>query len=241
MTQTKIDPIESGAAAPPRDVRGFWRLLLAVIAPLPMAAKGVHYLLSPVDGDASFHDTVVSYQAHRTLVTNLRWADAVFMLLLIPAVFAVVAATRRFTPRLSAAGGFLALLGFLSGLTLLGGVNTPELLTATHHLDAQTMAQVREAVGNDPIGLVASILFLVGIVIGLGLLGAALWRSRVAPAWMGIALMVGGITHPFMPNHIGQGVGLLVAAMGFAGATRALVRQSNDEFDLPPARTKANW
>src|SRR3954469_16556991 len=131
MTQIKIDPIEPGAASPLPDVRGFWRVLLAVIAPLPMAAKGVDYLLSPADGDASFHDTVVAYQAHRTLVTNLRWADAAFMLLLIPAIFAVVAATRRFTPRLTAAGGFLALSGFMSGLTLLGGANTPELLTAT--------------------------------------------------------------------------------------------------------------
>lgn len=237
MTQTKIDPIESGAARPLRDVRGFWRLLLAVIAPLPMAAKGVDYLLSPVDGDASFHDTVVAYQAHRTLVTNLRWADAAFMLLLIPAIVAVLSATRRYAPRLSTAGGFLALLGFLSGLTLLGGVDTPELLTATNHLDAETMARVHDAVGNDPIGLIASVLFLVGVVIGVGLLGAALWRSRVAPAWMGIALMLGGITHPFIPGHIGQGVGLLIAAIGFGGATFALLRQSNDEFDLPPGNT----
>jgi hypothetical protein len=30
------------------------------------------------------------------------------------------------------------------------------------------------------------------------------------------------------------GIGLLVAGLGFAGATRALLRMTNDEFDLPP-------
>jgi hypothetical protein len=33
-----------------------------------------------------------------------------------------------------------------------------------------------------------------------------------------------------------QGIGLLVAAAGFAGASAALLRMRNDEFDLPPVR-----
>jgi hypothetical protein len=53
---------------------------------------------------------------------------------------------------------------------------------------------------------------------------------------MGVALMVGGATHPFIPGHLGQGVGLLVAAVGFAGASIALLRMRNDAFDLPAAR-----
>jgi hypothetical protein len=34
------------------------------------------------------------------------------------------------------------------------------------------------------------------------------------------------------------GIGLLVAGLGFAGATRALLQMSNDEFDLPPVPTQ---
>ena len=68
----------------------------------------------------------------------------------------------------------------------------------------------------------------------LPLLGIALWRSRVAPRWMAIALIVGGVTHPFLPNHVIAGIGLLIASIGFAGATVALLRTPNDEFDLPP-------
>jgi hypothetical protein len=84
--------------------------------------------------------------------------------------------------------------------------------------------------------LIAGLLFILGITIGLLLLGIALWRSRVAPAWMGMALALGGFTHPFMPGHVAAGVGLVVAAVGFAGASRALLRMRNDDFDLPPAR-----
>jgi hypothetical protein len=83
---------------------------------------------------------------------------------------------------------------------------------------------------------IGSLLFILAITFGLLLLGIALWRSRVAPAWMGIALAVGGFTHPFMPTHTAAGVGLIVTAIGFAGASIALLRTPNDAFDLPPVQ-----
>jgi hypothetical protein len=97
------------------------------------------------------------------------------------------------------------------------------------------MGALDKALHHEPLLGIASLMFIVGIVFGLGLLGAALWRGRYVPAWVGIAVMVGGATHPFIPNHIGQGIGLLVAAAGFAGVSVALLRMSNDEFDLPAA------
>jgi hypothetical protein len=51
---------------------------------------------------------------------------------------------------------------------------------------------------------------------------------------MGIALALGGFTHPFLPGHLAAGIGLLVASIGFAGVSVALLRSSNDSFDLPP-------
>ena len=218
---------------PLRDIRGFWRILLAVIAPLPMIAKGIYYLLTPVGGDTNFRDTVAAYEANKTLVTNLRWFDAVFLLLLIPAIYAVAWVSRRGAPRLTTAGAFISLLGCLAGFGLTGGVATPELLTVMNNLDVDTMSRIYDAAQTDPIGGIAGLLFIIGIVFGLGLLGAALWRSRAVPAWMGIALMFGGITHPFIPHQIGQGVGLFIAAVGFAGATLVLLRQSNDDFRPP--------
>jgi hypothetical protein len=48
--------------------------------------------------------------------------------------------------------------------------------------------------------------------------------------------MAGGITHPFLPGSLAQGIGLLVAAAGFAGASYALLRTPDSGFDLSPAR-----
>jgi hypothetical protein len=236
---SRTDTLAATAATgtkPLRDVRGFWRVLLAVIAPLPMLAKGVYYLITPVAGGAGFDATLAAYQADPGVAEVLRLLDIPFVVLLIPAVYAVAWVARRGAPRLTTAGAFLTLLGCLAGFGLLGGITGPAYMSAVQGLDPAAMRAVDAAVENDPLFLVAGLLFLVGIVVGLGLLGAALWRSRAVGAWAGIALMVGGITHPFVPGSLAQGIGLLVAAVGFAGASVALLRMRNDEFDLPPAR-----
>ena len=223
---------------PAPEVRGYWRVLVAVIAPLPLLAKGLGYLLSPVDGDAGFRESVAAFQAHPALLGLLIGLDALFVVGLVPATLAVVLLTRRGAPRLTAVGGSVALLGFLSGIALLGGILTPATMTARHGLDADALARFDETFAAEPLVEVAGLLFVLGIVVGLGLLGAALWRSRAVPAWVGIALLVGGSTHPFLPGHVAQGVGLLVAAVGFAGAGLALLRLPDDAFDLPALRPR---
>ena len=231
---TEPAPLASAASASqPRDRRGFWRILLAIIVVLPMPAKGVFYLLTPVAGDVTFQESVSSFEAHRGILETLKWFDAVFVVTLIPATIAVAWVARRGAPRLTTAGAVIALTGFLVGISLLGGVMTPALVTVQHDLDVTSMAALDGAVHHEPLLGIASLLFVVGVVLGLGLLGGALTRSRSVPAWVGLAVMVGGATHPFIPNHIGQGIGLFVAAAGFTGVSVALLRMTNDEFDLP--------
>jgi hypothetical protein len=234
MTQTSIHGAQASKTVRPRDIRSGYRRLLASVAPLPLVAKGIYYLLTAVPGDASFADTVAAYQAHRELLGTLRWLDIVFVCLLTPAVLAVILVSRRGAPRLTFAGGVISLLGCFVGFGLLGGIETPELMTARYGLDPAAMSKLRDAMEGNPVMMVAGLLFIVGIVFGLGLLGAALWRSRAVPAWAGIALLLGGATHPFLPNQLAQGAGLLVGAVGFAAGAVALLRQANDTFDLPP-------
>jgi hypothetical protein len=234
MSRTEAFTAPVTTTRPLHDVRGFWRILLAVIAPLPMLAKGVFYLISPVAGDAPFDVTVREFTAHPQIAEALRYLDVVFCVLLIPAVYAVAWVARRGAPRLTTAGAVLTLLGCLAGFGLLGGITTPAYLAATQGLDPAAMRALQDTMEGDPVTTVAGLLFIAGIVIGLGLLGAALWRSRAVAAGFGIAVMVGGITHPFIPTSVGQGLGLLVAAAGFAGASVALLRMGDDDFDLPP-------
>ena len=59
-------------------------------------------------------------------------------------------------------------------------------------------------------------------------------RSRQIPRLAAVAVIVGGATHPFLPGHVAQGIGLLVAAAGFTFVSAALLRLPRDAFDLPP-------
>lgn len=220
--------------AQPRDVRGFWRILLAVIAPLPMLFMGVQYVLLPVDGDVPFEKSVAAFVAHQDRLDLLEWLQVPFLVLLVPATYAVVWAARRTAPRLTTAGALVALTGLLAGFGILGGTPRLENVTVSEGLDVAAVARLSTAIEEHPTNLLGGLLFILGITVGLLLLGIALWRSRVAPAWMGFALAAGGFTHPFMPGHVAAGIGLLVAAVGFAGASVALLRMRNDEFDLPP-------
>ncbi|WP_182907003.1 hypothetical protein [Microbispora sp. H13382] len=220
---------------PLRDVRGFWRTLLAVVAPLPMLGMGVSYILSPVDGGESFEATVAAYAAHEQLAGTARWFALPFLVGLIPATLAVAWVARRGAPLLTTAGALLALLGDLAGFPLIRGGDDLAYLTVTRGFDVATTAEIQKAMEDDPVQLAAGLLFILGIVAGLLLLGLALWRSGAAPAWTGILLAAGGFTHPFMPGHVASGVGLLVTAVGFAGASVALLRMRDDEFDLPAA------
>ncbi|MGW4817411.1 hypothetical protein ACWEP4_00155 [Streptomyces sp. NPDC004227] len=221
---------------PLKDVRGFWRVLLAVVAPLPMTGMGLSYILSPVDGGSSFEDTVTAYTGHLDQARVTQYLGVPFLVLLIPATFAVIWVSRRGAPRLTTTGAILALLGQLAGFPLIQGGDLLAYMTVRNSLDVPTVTALQKALEEDPLALTGGLLFIVGIVIGLLLLGLALWRSGAAPAWMGIALALGGFTHPFMPGHVASGVGLLVAAAGFAGASVALLRMSDDDFDQAPGR-----
>lgn len=169
----------------------------------------------------------------------LQWFDAVFVVLIVPATFAVAWVARRGAPRLATTGAVLALTGFLAGISQGGTGDLTAYLTAQNGLDVATMTALDEASWANPVVGLSIVAFLFGLTVGLSLLGLALWRSRVAPAWMGVALLVGGLTHPFLPGGLLQGAGLVLAAVGFAGASLALLRMRNDAFDLPPARADA--
>ena len=68
-TSLQDDSVASATltAASRRDTRTFWRLLLAIVAPLPMLCMGIVYVLKPFEGDAPIADTVADIAAHRQL------------------------------------------------------------------------------------------------------------------------------------------------------------------------------
>lgn len=151
-----------------------------------------------------------------------------------PATIALAWVARRRAPVLTAVGGTIALLGFLAVLGQGPDDITLARITAAEHLDVGTIAALDDAWWALPLPSISVLLFLLGLVVGLPLLGIGLWRGRVTPRWTAAALIAGTATHPFVPGHVAGGIGLLVAAVGFVGVGRALLQTRDDDFDLPP-------
>ena len=106
-------------------------------------------------------------------------------------------------------------------------------------LDRQALATFLHK-ANDAGGLVPIfILFLIGVVIGTILLAIANWRTRVAPIWASVAIVLGGVVGAFSD---GKAIGivsfvLLLAGLGALGAR--VLSMSDEEWDQPRMRYRS--
>lgn len=217
-----------------KDPRSYYRLALALAAPIPFAALAASQLIIAVPGGSNVPEVSADIAGRSGAVALGQWLELPFYLLLIPAILAVASVTWRRVPRLTAIAVSITVPGFAAAFALSApSTLTLARLTEQLGLDANDMAALSDAWWEYPVAAAGGLFFIVSLVIGLGLLGIALWRSRRAPGWMGWALTLGTVTHPFLPGPVIAPLGLLVAAVGMAGATVALVRTSNDDFALP--------
>jgi hypothetical protein len=233
MTLTKEAGTAAGTSTRRWDDRGFYRKALAVVAPLPMLAMGTIYLLTDMPGAGAFKDMLTAATRQESTLNVMSWVQLLFFAFLVPAVIAVAAVTRARSPKLTAVGIALTVPGLALGCSNGPGDTGLALITVQKHLDVPGMTELDREMQKLPTAGVSSLLFIIGIVIGLLLLGIALARSGAVPVWFGVALAFGGFTHPFMPTHVLAGVGLYIAAIGFAGASLGLLRIRNDQFAPP--------
>lgn len=219
----------------PRDLRPFWRTAIALLLPLPLLGLSLTYLLFPGPSRASFAAEVAAVTDHPARMAMLGWLHLPFFLGMVPACLAVAWLCRRRAPVLATFAGTLTAAGFGAGFALLPDGDLAAALQTG--VDPAVLERMDDAAWAAPRAEVGIVLFLLGgLMAGLALLGVALVRSRTAPLWAGIALIIAGPTHPFAPNTTLSGLGLLLGAAGFAGVSWALLRARDDDLDLPPAR-----
>lgn len=226
------------AARAPRDLRRFWRTTVAVLLPLPLLSIGITYLIAPRHEDGSFADAVAAVRAGDGLFTLRDWIELPFLLGMVPACLAVAWVARRGAPVLATIAGILTAVGFGAGFS---GQFPADRGMATAvvelGLDQGTVERLNTYLWEQPLANLAIALFLLGgVMIGLALLGVTLWRARVVPWWAALALVIAGPTHPFTPNTLVSGLGLVLGAVGFAAVSWHLLRSDPADLDLPPAR-----
>lgn len=218
-----------------RDLRTFWRTATALLLPLPLLCLGLTYLLYPGSSRASFAGEVAAIADHPVRMALLGWLEVPFFVGMVPACLAVAWVCRRGAPVLATIAGALTALGFGAGFALLPGGDLAAALQTG--VDPAVLERVDDASWAAPRAELGIVLFLLGgVMVGLAMLGIALWRSRVVPYWFALALVIAGPTHPFTPNTTISGLGLILGAVGFAGVGWHLLRSRNEELDLPPAQ-----
>lgn len=245
MTQTVDQP--AGANSPnapdpnPADLRRFWRILLAAVAPLPWLALAASNAITPDDLGSSTEETFASIAEDPTAAKAALWLGLPFVLLVVPSGVAMMMAHRRTAPRLTLVVGGFATYAFYSAL-LNPNLNLIGLITHEQGLDADTTIALASKLEEHPLTIIAILPLFLTITLGRIGLGVLLWRARLAPRAIAVAmllaspvefLLVGGQVN----SNFGAVLSYLLTAIGFSGASIALLRMNDDEFDLPPHTT----
>jgi hypothetical protein len=167
-----------------------------------------------------------------------RWlivAD-LFAVLMLPAVLCLMRLGRRGAPRLALAGGTLAFAGWLGGLIGLGALDVV-FYHGAQAADRAQAASLIKAVTDDWTYTVLLIVFLAGQVLGMLLLGIALWRARVAPRWAALLVGLGPIAQVLVhdASHAVSAAVYALVAVGLAGCAWAVLGVDDADWDVPAA------
>src|SRR5215213_3781341 len=187
-TAKPSDPrVAADRTRPARDLRGLWRSTLAFLVPIPMLALTAGLIVVPFAVGGELRQAIAGAAAHPGAAQAALWLSVIFALTVAPATMAVAWTGRRGAPWLTLAAGVSLLVAFGAGLP-----NT-DLAAVTAAAQGLNPAPVTALdVATHPAAGVGTAIFLVGQTVGFVLLGTALWRARVLPAWLGIVLAASG-------------------------------------------------
>jgi|tagenome__1003787_1003787.scaffolds.fasta_scaffold20490813_2 hypothetical protein len=201
-------------------------VVLAVLMPLgPLCIAALRGLLPTFSSDKAV-DVAAAVAGAPARQSAVVWLGYVALLTLVPGVLAVAGLTRAAAPRLTWWAMALLVPAYLS----LGGLVGQDAMLWSGHdagLGLQSVASLYDH--THPALIVATVVFVVGHVVGTVLLGLALLRSGRVPAVFGWALTVSQPLH--FVAFVVLGVqpldvfAWLLTALGMAAAAVALLRE----------------
>jgi hypothetical protein len=199
---------------------------LALLIPAGPLAVAVLRGILPYRTTDSMTTMASGVAAHQGAEQAVLWLSMAAALTLVPGTIAIGVMAVRGARRLGTVATILAVAGFSS----LPGVIAPDeaALTGTRAgLSPAAVGHLLDQVNSEPAVALAGVVFVLGHVLGVLLLGVALWRAGVIPAWAGLVLAVSQPLHAVfavgIPNHVLDACAWGLTALGYAVAARALV------------------
>ncbi len=219
---------------PVRDLRRTSRLLAAVILPVGPLAVAVIRAVLPYYTATTNGQTVDDVVADPGQQSVVLWAAFIAALTLLPGILAVGRLTRRRAPTATFVGVLLAGVGYLV-LPIMVAADVLLWTGANAQLDRASLVHLMDSV-HPTVGL-ALALFVLCHVTGTVVLGVAMWRSRAVPRWAAVATAVSQPLHfialVILANAVVDTGAWLLNALGFMAASVAILRLSDDEWELP--------
>lgn len=230
-------PAES-TSRPRRDHRTTWRWVAAISIVAGPALVTVLRAVMPYWTDENVTESLahMADSPGRLQALNLLSLFS-FPFLVMGAVGAAFALRRR-TPILATVGGGITFAAFTMGSYLGVGDVVAEVMLGGDYTQAQ-IADVVQGVMDHPTGLIGILFFVFGHLSGLIVLGIAMLRSGLVPWWAGAMVIVGQPIHVMsavlIPNRaLDVVLGWGMPTLGFAVLALAILRMSNDDWDLAP-------
>jgi hypothetical protein len=178
--------------------------------------------------------------AHPVAEGAVIWLTLVALLTLIPGVIALGMLARRHAPRLETAGLVLAFAAFMCLFwSTVAGADNVALGAASIGMSPVLTGSLLDSMDAIPAISLGSSLFVLGHIVGLILLGMALWYGRVVPAWAALAVAISQPLHfvfaVVAPMPALDGVAWGLTAVGFAAAAVVLTRApARSDKSMPP-------
>jgi hypothetical protein len=132
-------------------------------------------------------------------------------------------------------GALLVLGGTVSMAWYALGVAEYEMATKSG-LDRQALAAFLHRTDSAGPFVPLFVLFLIGVVLGTVLLAIANWRTRVAPVWASIAILIGGVVGALGNSQAISIVTFAMLLVGLGAIGARVLAMSDDEWEAPRLR-----
>jgi hypothetical protein len=232
MTTTAGQPATPTAARfDTRTVRRLTAAVLLPVGPLSVAIlRGILPYSTADDIPAQIADTAAGLGREDAVL----WLSLLGIVALIPSMLAGARLAQRGAPVLSMISVGLLVPAF-TALFFFAGDPTLRAV-AGGAVDPAAGAAVLEAQFNLGPVAAAGVIFIAGHIVGLIVLGAALWRAHAVPAWAAVAVIASQPLHfvfaVVAPNPALDAAAWGLAALGLGAAALRVLRTPNGDWDV---------